>query len=298
MRQGLDHRSSPLKAPPSGRHRARTGRSSHPTRLGSVEDVLALQRLAGNAAVQRLLAGASQAVVQRKPIDVKHLGRFTAKSRDKRRNLLEKQTVNHLQRLTSLLADRLRAARGQEATAIQETLEDIPEVIEGLQQGEVSDLGRSQGNWANAVLYVDERPVANVEATKSGLAADGHKSRWGPAGKGKKLKEILISHNDSEATAFNLLTTKLSRADLQKAATSIELVFVSTNGACEGCKGRINEFIRQEVLPWAGRGVKVSMRYQYSTPPRVAQRNIPTYYGWPGDARRGNFYEHTTAYRT
>ncbi len=269
----------------------------------SLRDVLALQRVVGNRAVAEIAATSASGppatlVVQRAPIDFKRIGRFLSYSRPKRQALLEEQSVDHLRRMTTLLEDRRGGASPAERAAIAEVLQDIPPIVEAQQQKEVRGLGRASGNWANAILYLDGKVVANQNAQKSGLAPGAKKSKWGSAGTGKKKKEIIISHNDSEATVFNTLESDVSAEMLSGARTSVELFFVSTNGACEGCKGRINAFIKEKVLPFVGRGVSVSMRYEYETPPRVANRGIPTFYGWANDVQLGNgMYRHQTVYR-
>ena len=253
---------------------------------------------------QHLLAHELAHVVQQagggrlqRSIDFKRIGAFLAKSRDARRAQLEGQSPDRLQRVANFLEQRRDGSSKAEKVAIDETLADIAETMGNAQEADVSRLGRGEGNWANVVLLADGKAVANVSSTKSGLTS-GKKTRWGMEGKGKKKKEILISHNDSEATVFNQLARELDRERVRAASQSITLNFVSTNGACEGCKGRINEFVNSEILALAGPGVAVSMRYRYTAPPRDVSRGIPTTYGWPGDVKNGSLFEHTTAYRT
>jgi hypothetical protein len=235
--------------------------------------------------------------LQRTPIDLKQIGAFLEKSRDARRARLEDQSPKRLQMIADFLEERRRSTSSRaERMAIDETLEDIAETLGDAQEADVTRLGRGAGNWANVVLLADGKAVANVSSQKSGLTS-GKKTRWGMGGKGKK-KEILISHNDSEATVFNMLERQVDWDRLRGAAQSLVLNFVSTNGACDGCKGRINEFVNSHILPLAGQGVAVSMRYRYTAPSKDVDRGIPTTYGWPGDAKIGNLFEHITTYRT
>ncbi len=286
----------------SPRSRSNWAETAHPH-----QHLLALQRTAGNRV--------TTSVIQRAPINFKNVGPFLALNRDRRLDKLESQTVNHLRRLVVLLEDRLSGQpSAAEEKAIRETVADISTVVEGHQGAEINNLGKGESNWANAVLYVDGRVVATVSSTKSGVSVGAKRSRWGAVGEGVSETELQISHNDSEATVFNELDPKTKGETIRSAQTSVELAFVSTNGACDGCKARINEFVNQMVLPHAGPGVRVEMRYRYRKPPKLASRGIPTTYGWMAagsanptkparralratDQKVGEFYQHTTVYR-
>ena len=247
------------------------------------------------------LSGLARGPIRRAPINLKRLTAFLEMPEAKREHLLESQTPGHLNRLATLLKDRERSATDSEKLVIAATLAFIPRVVVGGQAAEVKHLGRG-ANWASAGLIVDGKLIASEQATTSGLAEGSKLTKWGTAGKGTSQKEIRISHNDSEATVFAKLSKKLQVSALASASDSIELVFFSTNGACNGCKGRINEFVRQEILPHLGKGIAVQMRYRYHVPPgfnkKRGARDLPTAYGWAGDTKvDATWFEHLTTYQ-
>ena len=235
--------------------------------------------------------GSNSFIAQRKPYNLKHISKLLKMPTPKRYNVLKNQSIQHLKRITELVIDKINDP------AVEETINMINEIVSNQQLTEINDLGQS-ANWANAMLYVDGKLCNTIKAQKSGLSSGRKNNKYGRASDGSvKRKEVEISINDSEATVFNTLKPKIKFDKISAATQTVELVFVSTNGACDGCKSRINTFVNKEIIPLISNGVKVSSKYKYWKPEKSTQRgSVSTQYGWSGDPQEGDFSVHTIQY--
>ncbi|MPY23405.1 hypothetical protein [Shewanella sp. YLB-07] len=260
-----------------------------------IEDISSKQNNPANkkqVSTQRISSGGVNShITQRKPYNLKHISRLLELPLEKRSLVLEHQSSQHLKRITELLIDRASDPN------VQETIRVINDIVNQSQLGEITKLGKS-ANWANAMLYIDGKLCNTIKAQKSGLSPGRKKNKYGRATDGGvKKSEIEISVNDSEATVFNMLKPKIDFNKIKEAKHSIELVFVSTNGACDGCKSRINAFVRNEIIPLISKGVKVSSKYKYLKDEKSTERgSVKTQYGWSGDEKEGGFSVHNSTY--
>jgi len=232
-------------------------------------------------------------IAQLKPFDLGKVKNLLAMGTSKRYRVLEDQSIPHLRRIAGILNEE------KQDEQVKETLEQINEIISEGQMGEITSLGKS-ANWANAMLYIDDVLKVNIKAQKSGMSPGRKKNKHGRAtGSSTKRSETEISVHDSEATVFNMLKPQVNFDEIRSAKSSVKIVFASTNGACDGCKGRINTFMSKEIVPLVAKDVKVSSEYKYNKPEKHTTRgDVATQYGWTGDIEISeSWWMHETRYK-
>jgi hypothetical protein len=246
--------------------------------------------------------GASSETVQLK-IDFRRIHTtFLNKSRDWRYTKMQSEPRSTLTCLSTFL-------QGERQTpGVIETQQDLLSLLGEQQTAEITKADRSgvkkhdpetgklsKRNWANASFVIDQAVVFSSPLTPSGIYASRKKSTYARASdRARNECDIEISSGDSEVTVFDLMDRKLDWSEVGGAATAVELLVVSTNGACNACKGRINRFMSKVARHVRG-GVRVQSTYKYLKAPAAANRGVATFYGWPGDPQSAdNFYTHVT----
>jgi hypothetical protein len=246
--------------------------------------------------------GATSETVQLK-IDFRRIHTtFLNKSRDWRYTKMQSEPRSTLTRLSTFL-------QGERQTPdVIETQQDLLSLLGEQQTAEITRADRSgikkhdpetgqlsKRNWANASFVLDGAVLFSSPLTPSGIYASRKKSTYARASdRARNECDIEISSGDSEVTVFDLMDRKLDWSEVGGAANAIELLVVSTNGACNACKGRINRFMSKVARHVRG-GVRVQSTYKYLKAPAAANRGVATFYGWSGDPRGAdNFYTHVT----
>jgi hypothetical protein len=227
---------------------------------------------------------------------------FLNKSRDWRYTKMQSEPRSTLTRLSTFL-------QGERQTPnVIETQQDLLSLLGEQQTAEITKADRSgikkhdpetgklsKRNWANASFVIDRAIVFSSPLTPSGIYASRKKSTYARASdRARNECDIEISSGDSEVTVFDLMDRKLDWSEVGGTANAVKLLVVSTNGACNACKGRINRFMSMVARHVRG-GVRVQSTYKYLKAPGSANRGVATYYGWQGDVLGAdNFYTHVT----
>lgn len=166
-----------------------------------------------------------------------------------------------------------------------------------IERWQVDDVRSKQDrhNWGTGSVYVDnklaylmEQPVHSGRMTTEFSAPPMM----------MQTPEIDVSHMDSEVEVLRNIKHVLGGVLTRSPPSEVIIKLVSTNGACNGCKGRLSALAEEVInylrsISWSY-NFRLTFQYRYIRPPKDTVRHhggrgrpgstaVPTTYGHHGD---------------